>query len=97
MRMTDEYKDMALVLIVISENDVIGRISMPLNYSKGKLTAKELGDEFCLKFNGKSIHHGTRLEASVNDFQLKKNLVSDERLKEVFERVQRLIDNISRS
>lgn len=94
MRMTDEYRNMSLVLIIISENDVIGRISLPLSYTNGNLTAKELGDEFCLNLNGKNVHHGTRLEASVADFQLKKDLVNDESLEKVFKRVEGLILNI---
>lgn len=94
MRMTDEYRNMSLVLIIISENGVIGRISLPLSYTNENLTAKELSDEFCLKFNGKTIHHGTRLEASVADFQLRKDLVNDESLNEIFKRVERSILNI---
>lgn len=94
MRMTDACDNVALVLIIISESDVIGRISIPLSYTKGKLTAKEVGDEFSLKFNGKCIHNGTRLEASVTDFHLNKSLVNDDSLKEVFKRVESLFSNI---
>lgn len=95
MRMTDTYRNVPLFLLIITENDALGRISLPLSYSKENLTAKKLSDELCLKFNGKSIHHGTRLEASVADFRLEKSLINDESLKEIFERVESLCSNIS--
>lgn len=94
MRMTDACENVALVLIIISENNAVGRISIPVSYTKGELTAKELGDEFSLKFNAKCIHDGTRLEALVSDFQLQKSLVNDESLKEVFGRVESLFSDI---
>lgn len=94
MRMTDACENVALVLLIISENNAVGRISIPVSYTKGELTVKELGDEFSLKFNAKCIHDGTRLEAFVSDFQLQKSLVNDESLKDVFGRVESLFSNI---
>lgn len=95
MRMTDACTNMALVLIIISKNDVIGRISVPLAYTEGKFTAKELADRICAKFNGKSIHHGTRLEASVTDFQLNRSVVNDEQLNNIFKEIESVFRNIS--
>lgn len=91
--MTDGCTNIALVLIVISKNDVIGRISIPLSFTKLKCTAKQLGDEFCLKFKGKCIHNGTRLEASVTDFQLECSQVNDDSLRDVFKHFESLFSN----
>lgn len=94
LRMSDLGEDAAIILIIISNSDVTGRITIPLKYTNEKLTAKDLGDEFNVKFDGKCIHHGTRLEASVTDFQLKKELVNEQSLKDVFKRVETVLNNI---
>ncbi len=93
MRMTDSYKNLALVLIVISRDGVYGRVSVPLDGPDQKLTAKELTDEFCSKFNGETIHHGTRSGSSVCDFQLNKSAVNEDGLKEVIGRIENVFSN----
>lgn len=92
MRMTDPYQNLAMVLIIISRDNVIGRASVPLDDNR-QLTAKDLSDEFCRQFDGQIIHNGTRSEASVSDFQLKNRKINEENLKEVFGRIENLFSN----
>lgn len=94
-RMTDSCENMALVLIVVSRHQVTGRISIPLSLSKGQLSAKEVSEEFTEKFEGVCIHHGTRYETSVADFNFNKDLVTEESLNEVLTRIESLFKNIS--
>lgn len=88
MRISDLSEHLAMVLIIISNDAVTGRIHIPLKYTN--LTAKYFSNEFNAKFNGKCIHDGTRYSTSVTDFQLKKDLVNEDSLKEVFNTVEGL-------
>lgn len=94
MRMTDTYSHLPLVLIVISGDVAVGRISIPITDNEKSITAKELSDEFCMKFDGTIIHHGTRAREWVCDFQLKSSLISETRLTEVFQRIENLIGKV---
>lgn len=92
LRMTDLCSnDMVLVLIIISSDGVVGRITVPFDHVNRQLTSKQLSDEFCHRFKGRGIHHGTRLQATVSDFVLKKSEVSEEGLKEIFKRIENLV------
>ncbi|KAJ6633275.1 Alanine--tRNA ligase, mitochondrial [Pseudolycoriella hygida] len=91
LRMTDECADIALVLIIVSNYDVIGRIAIPISKTDAKSIIKELRDEFCGTFNGKCIHEGSRLEAYVADFQFDKTRINDDSLKNAFKRAENLL------
>lgn len=94
MRMTDTHRHLPLALIVISGNVAIGRVTMPIGDNERSLIAKEISDEFCLRFDGTTIHHGTRLGASVCDFQLTSSLINEADLKDVFERIENLVRKV---
>lgn len=94
MRISDCCEHLAMILIVISKNDVIGRISIPMKLAGKNFPAKHFGDKFNEKFDGKCIHHGTRYETSVMDFKLNKDLVNENDLKEVFDSVETVIKDI---
>ncbi|KAG4069870.1 hypothetical protein HA402_009577 [Bradysia odoriphaga] len=93
MRMTDTYNHLPLVLIVISGEVAIGRITIPMADNDRNLTAKELSDEICMKFDGTIHHHGRQLGTSVCDFQLKSSLINEANLKEMFQRIENLVGN----
>lgn len=91
LRISDLCEDIVLVLIMITKDDISGRISIPLKYTNDNLNAKHLGDEFNVRFDGKCIHHGTRYETSFTDFRLNKDLVNKESLNEVVAKVGEII------
>lgn len=94
MRISDSCEHLAMILIIISKNDVIGRISIPMKLTGEHFPAKHFGDKFNEKFDGKCIHHGTRYDASVMDFELNKDRVNENGLKEVFDSVEALIEDV---
>lgn len=94
MRISDSCEHLVMILIIISKNDVIGRISIPMKLVGEHFPAKHFGDKFNEKFDGKCIHHGTRYETSVMDFELNKDLVNENGLKEVFDSVEALIEDV---
>lgn len=94
MRISDYCEHLIMILIIISNNDVIGRISIPMKLVGENYPAKHFGDKFNEKFDGKCIHNGTRYETSVMDFELNKDLVNENGLKEVFDSVEALIEDI---
>lgn len=94
MHATDLRKEIPIVVINVSKNEVIGRVSIPLKYTHDDFRAKHLGDTFNQQFEGKCVHDGTRYETSVCDFRLNKKLVNDERLNSVIQKVEKLLKNI---
>lgn len=94
MRISDYCEHLAMILIIISKNDVIGRISFPMKWTDENVSAKHFGDKFNEKFDGKCIHHGTRYETSVMDFELNKDLVNENDLKEIFDGIEAAIKEI---
>lgn len=93
---TDTAENLPIVVINISNNDVIGRVSIPLKFTTNYFTAKHLGDEFNCEFDGKCIHDGTRYDYAVSDFCLNKNLVNSDKLNDTFNRVKDIIKRISK-
>lgn len=93
---TDSAGDLPVVIINIATDDVIGRVSVPLDYTTNYFTAKHIGDEFNDAFDGKCRHDGTRYEQAVSDFLLNKHRVNTNKLDEVFARVTKIIDRISK-
>lgn len=91
MQATDLRGEIPMVIINISEDEVIGRVSIPLKYTNDNFQAKHLGDEFNKKFDGKCIHDGTRYDNSVCDFRLTAKLVNEEELNNIFKKVEQLI------
>lgn len=94
MYATDINKDIPNILINISKNDVIGRVSIPLKYTNDELRAKHLADTFIEYFDGKCTHDSTRYDASICDFRLNPKLVNDDKLKNIFKKVENLLKKI---
>lgn len=91
MHATDLRKDIPVVIVNISDTDVIGRASIPSIHLNDKFRAKHLGDELIAKFDGKCIHDGERYESSVCDFRLNKTLVNDNNLDNLFDKIENML------
>lgn len=91
MQATDLRKDIPIVLINVTKDDIVGRVSIPLKYTNDDFRAKHLGDIFNNQFDGKCIHDSTRYDASVCDFRLNPKLVNDDQLNNVLKRVGDMI------
>lgn len=94
MQATDLRKEIPIVIINVTDNGVVGRVSIPLKYGNDDFRAKHIGDAFIEQFDGTCIHDGTRYDTSVCDFRLNRKLVSDNRLKSVFEKVEQLMKKL---
>lgn len=94
--MTDASADLPIVVINIANDNVIGRVSVPVDYTTNYFTAKHIGDEFNETFDGKCRHDGTRYDQAVSDFLLNKHRVDSNKLNEVFVKVKRIVDRISK-
>lgn len=94
MHATDLRKDIPIVLINISNEEVIGRISIPSQFLNDQFKAKHLVDTFNDRFDGKCIHDGTRYETSVCDFRLNKQLVNDTDLNSIFKKIENVFKQI---
>ncbi|XP_055315082.1 alanine--tRNA ligase, mitochondrial [Sitodiplosis mosellana] len=91
MHATDLRKEIPIVIINVSKDDVIGRVSIPLKYTNDDFRAKHLSDAFNDEFDGNCIHDGSRYDTSVCDFRLNTKLVNDEQLNSIFKRVGQMI------
>lgn len=91
MHATDLRKEIPMVIVNVSRNEVVGRVSIPLKYTNDDFRAKHLGDTFNQQFDGKCIHDGTRYDTSVCDFRLNTKLVNDEQLNSVFKKIGQLL------
>lgn len=94
MHATDIRKEIPVILINISNDEVIGRVSIPSQYTNDGFKAKHLGDIFNETFDGKCIHDGTRYDASVCDFRLDKKLVNIKGVTRVFEKIENIIKKV---
>lgn len=94
--MTDESADMPIVIINIGQDAVIGRVSVPLDYTTNYFTAKHIGDEFNEAFDGKCRHDGTRYNQAVSDFLLDKHRVNSQQLETVFAKVSKIVERLSK-
>lgn len=94
MHATDLGKDIPMVLINISNEDVVGRISIPSQFTTENFHPKYLLEQIIKTFDGECIHLGTRYDTSVCDFRLNKQLVNDRDMKNVFEKVKSEIENV---
>lgn len=94
MHATDMRSDIPIVIINLSKDEVIGRVSIPLKYTNDEFRAKHLGDAFNNEFDGKCIHDGNRYDTSVCDFRLNIKLVNDEQLNSISKRVGQMIKNL---
>lgn len=93
---TDSAGELPIVIINIATDAVVGRVSVPLDYTTNYFTAKHIGDEFNDVFNGKCRHDGTRYEQAVSDFLLNKHRVNTDKLNVVFAKVTKIIERISK-
>lgn len=91
---TDLRKEIPIVIINVSKDEVIGRVSIPLKYTHDDFRAKHLGDAFNRQFDGKCIHDATRYDTSVCDFSLNTQLVNDDQLDSVFQKVGQLLKKL---
>lgn len=91
MHATDLRNEIPIVIINISKDNVIGRVSIPLKYTNEDFRAKHLSDAFNEQFDGKCIHDGLRYDTSVCDFRLNIKLVNDDQLNSIFKRVREII------
>lgn len=89
---TDIREEIPMVIINVSSEDVHGRVSIPLKYTAEDFQAKHVGDAFNDQFHGRCVHDGTRYDNSVCDFRLTAKLVDDESLKNIFKKVEQLIE-----
>lgn len=95
MHATDVRNDIPMVVLNISKEEVVGRVSIPLKHTTdGTFRAKHLSDIFNEQFDGKCIHDGTRYDNSVCDFRLSAKLVTDKQLNDIFKKVGQLIEKI---
>lgn len=94
MHATDLRKEIPIIIINISKDDVIGRVSIPLKYTNDEFRAKHLGNAFNEQFDGKCIHDGIRYDTSVCDFRLNTKLVNDDQLNSIFKRVGKIIKKL---
>lgn len=94
MHATDIRNEIPVIIINISNEEVMGRISIPSQYTNDEFRAKHLGDVFNETFDGKCIHDGTRYGTSVCDFRLNKKLVNDKDLNDIFENIETMIKKI---
>lgn len=91
MHATDLRKEIPIVIVNISDTEVVGRVSIPSIYINDNFRAKHLGDAFNATFDGKCIHDGQRYDTSVCDFRLNKTLVNDNNLENVFEKIKDML------
>lgn len=91
MYATDIRKEIPVVIINVSKDDVIGRVSLPLKCTSDDFRAKHLSDTFNMEFDGKCVHDGTRYDTSVCDFRLNTNLINDKQLNYVFQKIEQMI------
>ncbi|XP_031619988.1 alanine--tRNA ligase, mitochondrial isoform X2 [Contarinia nasturtii] len=96
MYSTDLNADIPNVLINITNDQVIGRISIPLKNLSDPFyfRAKHLADVFIEQFGGKCIHDSTRYDASVCDFSLNVKSVNSEQLNNMFKKVEQMLKEI---
>lgn len=94
MHATDLRKEIPIVLINISHEEVIGRISIPSQFINDKFNVKHLVDTFNDTFDGKCIHDGTRYDTSVCDFRLNKQRVNDTDLNSMFKKIESVFKQI---
>lgn len=94
MHATDLRKDIPIVIVNVSETEVVGRVSIPSTYINDEFRAKHLGDAFNATFDGKCIHDGQRYDASVCDFRLNKTLVNDSNLENVFRKIKETLKKV---
>lgn len=94
--LTDSAEELPVVVVNLATDTVIGRVSIPLEYTTNYYTAKHIGDEFNNVFNGKCRHAGTRYNQAVSDFQLDKNRVNSKGLETVFAKISQIVERISK-
>lgn len=91
MHASDILPEMPAVIINRTEEDCIGRVSLPIKYTRDDFRAKHLGDIFIAEFDGNFIHDGTRYNTSVCDFRLNYQNITDEQLDIIFQKVEQLL------
>lgn len=94
MHATDLRKEIPIVIVNISDTEVIGRVSIPTMYVNDDFRAKHLGDAFNTTFDGKCIHDGQRYDTSVCDFRLNKTLVNDNDLENVYKKIKTILKKV---
>lgn len=87
MHATDLRKEIPVIIVNISDTEVVGRVSIPSIYVNADFRAKHLGDAFNETFDGKCIHDGQRYDSSVCDFRLNKTLINESDLNIVFKKI----------
>lgn len=94
MHATDLRKEIPIVIVNISDTEVVGRVSIPSTYINDDFRVKHLGDTFNATFDGKCIHDGQRYDTSVCDFRLNKTLVNDNDLENVFKKIKKMLKKV---
>lgn len=94
MYATDLLNEIPVVILNITDAEVIGRVSIPTVYTSDDFRAKHLSDAFNELFDGKCIHDGQRYDASVCDFRLNKTLVNDSDLDKIFSNIKDMLKKV---
>lgn len=82
--LTDAAEELPAVIINLATDTIIGRVSVPQEYTTNYFAAKHIGYDLN---NGKCWHAGTRYDQAVSDFQLDKHRVTSNGLEAVFAKV----------
>lgn len=94
MHATDLRKEIPVIIVNVSDTEVIGRISIPSTYTNDDFRAKHVGDAFNETFDGKCIHDGQRYDTSVCDFRLNKTLVNDSDLNNLLGKIKNMLKKV---